>query len=146
MRSKFDSKQRFEYLSKVFIEKVIISNGWKYRTQEKDNDIDGEIEFFTNEFETTAKIIKVQLKATSELNYKEDSIVFDCPIKFLNFCDVCDFPVILVVYGVSEEKAYWMWAQKYIFQELDNKDIDWRKNTSTIRIKIPIQNEVKEDS
>ncbi|WP_195575457.1 DUF4365 domain-containing protein [Paenibacillus sp. 1001270B_150601_E10] len=146
MRSKLDSKQISEYLSKVFIEKTIVSNGWKYRTQEKDNDIDGEIEFFTDEGETTAKIIKVQLKATNELKYNEDSVVFDCPIKFLNFCDVCDFPVILVIYGVTEEKAYWIWAQKYIFQELDSKGVDWRKNTSTIRIRIPIQNEVKEDA
>lgn len=68
MRSKLDSKQISEYLSKVFIEKTIVFNGWKYRTQEKDNDIDGEIEVFTNEGETTAKIIKVQLKATSEIN------------------------------------------------------------------------------
>lgn len=147
MRSKLDSKQISEYLSKLFIEKIVVSNGWKYRTQEKDNDIDGEIEVFTNEGETTAKLIKVQLKATTELKYNEDtnSIVFDCPIKFLNFCDVCDFPVLLVIYSVTEEKAFWIWTQKYIFQELDSNGVDWRKNTSTIRLKIPIHNEVKED-
>lgn len=143
-RSKLDQKQIYEYESSVFIEKTIIRNGWKYREQEKDNDIDGEIEVFSKEGETTAKIIKVQLKATKELKYDKESIIFDCPIKFLNFCDVCDIPVILVVYGVDNEKAYWVWTQKYIFQSLDSKGIEWRSNTSKIRMKISIANEVRE--
>ncbi|WP_421536039.1 DUF4365 domain-containing protein [Priestia sp. D3YE.R1] len=145
-RSKLDQKQIYEYESSVFIEKTIIRNGWKYREQEKDNDIDGEIEVFSKEGETTAKIIKVQLKATKELKYDKESIIFDCPIKFLNFCDVCDIPVILVVYGVDVDKAYWVWTQRYIFQTLDSKDIEWRNNTSTIRMKIPINNEVRENN
>ncbi len=145
VRSKLDEKQIYEYESSVFVEKIIIRNGWKYREQEKDNDIDGEIEVFSEEGETTAKVIKVQLKATKELPYSEESVIFDCPVKFLNFCDVCDIPVILVVYGVDEEKAFWIWTQKYIFKALDSKGIEWRNNTSTVRIKIPIGNEVKED-
>lgn len=114
------------------------------KDQEKDNDIDGEIEVFSNEGETTAKIIKIQLKATKELKYSEESIIFDCPIKFLNFCDVCDIPVVLVVYGVDEERAFWIWTQKYIFKALDSEGAEWRNNTSTVRIKIPITNEVKQ--
>lgn len=145
VRSQLDKKQIYEYESSVFVEKIIIRNGRKYREQEKDNDIDGEIEVFSKEGETTAKIIKVQLKATKELTYGEDSVVFDCPVKFLNFCDVCDIPVILVVYGVDEEKAFWVWTQKHIFKALDSEGIEWRSNTSTVRIKIPITNEVKED-
>ncbi|PZE20306.1 DUF4365 domain-containing protein [Paenibacillus xerothermodurans] len=145
-RSKLDEKQVYEYLSKVFLEKTIVSNRWKYRTQEKDNDIDGEIEIFSDEGETTAKIIKVQLKATNELKYSDEAVIFDCPMKFLNFCDVCDIPVILVIYGVEEKKAYWLWTQKYIFQALDSDGVEWRKNTSTIRVKIPTANEVKENA
>ncbi|MEK4069819.1 DUF4365 domain-containing protein [Peribacillus sp. FSL R5-0717] len=143
-RSQLDIKQIYEYESVVFVERVIIKNGWKYRDQEKDNDIDGEIEVFSNEGETTAKIIKIQLKATKELKYSEESIIFDCPIKFLNFCDVCDIPVVLVVYGVDEERAFWIWTQKYIFKALDSEGAEWRNNTSTVRIKIPITNEVKQ--
>lgn len=145
LRSRLDKKQIYEYESAIFVEKTIVRNGWKYRRQEKDNDIDGEIEVFSEEGETTAKIIKVQLKATKELKYSENSVVFDCPVKFLNFCDVCDLPVILILYGLDEEKAYWIWTQKYIFQALDSEGIEWRNNASTVRIKIPITNEVKED-
>lgn len=144
-RSQLDKRQLYEYESSMFIERIIIRNGWKYREQEKDNDIDGEIEVFSEEGETTAKIIKVQLKAQKELKYSENSVVFDCPVKFLNFCDVCDLPVILVLYSVDEDRAYWVWTQKYIFQTLDSESTDWRQNTSTVRIKIPITNEVKQD-
>ncbi|SDT08095.1 protein of unknown function [Paenibacillaceae bacterium GAS479] len=144
-RSQLDKKQIYEYESSTFVEKIIIRNGWKFRDQEKDNDIDGEIEVFSEEGETTAKIIKVQLKATYQLKNSDNSVVFDCPVKFLNFCDVCDLPVILILYGVSEEKAYWVWTQKYIFQVLDSESVDWRNNASTIRIKIPMSNEVKQD-
>ncbi|MED4117027.1 DUF4365 domain-containing protein [Priestia megaterium] len=144
-RSKLDLKQLYEYESSLFVEKVIIRNGWKYREQEKDNDIDGEIEVFSEDGEATAKIIKVQLKASKSLKYKDEFVIFDCPVKFLNFCDVCDIPIILVVYDVDEEKAYWAWTQKYIFKYLDNEDLAWRNNTSSVRLKIPIKDELKED-
>ncbi|MES9750768.1 DUF4365 domain-containing protein [Bacillus wiedmannii] len=142
-RSKLDMKQRYEYESKWFVEGVIDGYGWKYREQEKDNDIDGEIEIFSGTGQTTAKIVKVQLKATKKLNIEGESVIFDCPVKFLNFCDVCDIPIIIVVYGVEDKKAYWLWTQKYIFQTLDIENPAWRNNTSKVRIKLPLNNEVE---
>lgn len=67
MRSLNDENNMNEGKSIRFFEGVIEDYGWKYRRQEKDNDIDGEIEVFSEEGETTAKIIKVQLKATTNL-------------------------------------------------------------------------------
>ncbi|TCP28783.1 uncharacterized protein DUF4365 [Scopulibacillus darangshiensis] len=143
-RSQYDENNKNEGKSIRFFEGVIEENGWKYRRQEKDNDIDGEIETFSENGETTAKVIKVQLKATTLLELNKDLVVFDCPVKFLNFCDVCDIPIIIVVYGVEEKKAYWLWTQKYILQTLENNNPKWRENTSSVRIKIPITNEVLE--
>ncbi|MFD4818015.1 DUF4365 domain-containing protein [Peribacillus butanolivorans] len=143
-RSQYDEKNINEGKSIRFFEGVIEENGWKYRRQEKDNDIDGEIEVFSKKGETTAKIVKVQLKSTTSLEVNKDSVIFDCPVKFLNFCDVCDIPIIIVVYGVEEKKAYWLWTQKYILQTLDNDKSIWRDNTSTVRLKIPTSNKVLE--
>lgn len=145
-RSQYDEKSINEGKSRRFFEGVIEENGWKYRVQDKDNDIDGEIEVFSKEGETTAKIVKVQLKSTSSLKKGEELITFDCPVKFLNFCDVCDIPVIIVLYDVEEKKAYWLWTQQYIFKVLDKNNENWRNNTSSVTIKIPITNEVLEDS
>lgn len=144
-RSKYDENNRNEGKSIRFFEGVIEEKGWKYRRQEKDNDIDGEIEVFSGEGETTAKIVKVQLKATTNLKVNNDSVTFDCPVKFLNFCDVCEIPIIIVVYGVEEKKAYWLWTQKYILQKLDNDNPNWRDNSSRVTIKIPLTNKVLED-
>ncbi|MEK4404010.1 DUF4365 domain-containing protein [Sporosarcina sp. FSL K6-6792] len=145
MRSINDEKSINEGKSVRFFEGVIEDYGWKYRRQEKDNDIDGEIEIFSKERETTAKIIKVQLKATTNLKYKEDKVVFDAPVKFLKFCDVCDIPTILVVYDVEQKRGFWLWSQQYISQTLDNFNSTWRDNTSKVTVHIPLMNEVLEE-
>jgi Domain of unknown function (DUF4365) len=145
MRSINDEKSINEGKSVRFFEGVIEDNGWKYRRQEKDNDIDGEIEIFSKKRETTAKIIKVQLKATINLKYKEDKVVFDAPVKFLKFCDVCDIPTILVVYDVEQKRGFWIWTQHYLSQILDNFNPTWRDNTSKVTVHIPLINEVLEE-
>ncbi|MED4690407.1 DUF4365 domain-containing protein [Peribacillus frigoritolerans] len=144
-RSLNDLNKHYEDLSKHFVEGVIIRNGWKYREQENDNDIDGEIEVFTEERETTAKLLKVQLKATTNLKIDGDSVLFDCPVKFLNFCDVCDIPVVIIVYDVEIERAFWLWTQQYISTVLENDNSIWRANSKTVRIRIPISNKVEKE-
>lgn len=145
MRSLNDINNKNEGKSIRFFEGIIEDYGWKYRRQEKDNDIDGEIEVFSTESETTAKIMKVQLKATTNLEYKENSVTFNAPVKFLNFCDVCDIPTFLVVYDVKHQRGFWIFAQQYISQNLDIINPTWRSNTSKVTIHIPLANEVLDD-
>jgi hypothetical protein len=54
--------------------------------------------------------LKIQLKASFKVKYKTGDAIFDCPIKILNFCDICDFPVIIVLYEVQSNKSYWLWT------------------------------------
>lgn len=44
--------------------------------------------------------MKIQLKSTSDTEIKviDTEVYYDRPIKFLNFCDVCDIPVTLMYY------------------------------------------------
>jgi hypothetical protein len=110
---------------------------------EWDNDIDGEIEIFDNNNQTTAKFIKVQLKTVDSPEPFEtgnDFFSYDASVKFLNFCDVCDIPIILAVYNISEEKGYYLFVQKYIYETLDFKSPKWRNNQTTIRLHIPLGN------
>jgi hypothetical protein len=110
---------------------------------EWDNDIDGEIEIFDDNKETTAKFIKIQLKtvdSSEPFDTKSDFFSYDASVKFLNFCDVCDIPIILVVYNISKEEGYFLFVQKYIYETLDFKSPKWRNNQTKIRLHISFEN------
>lgn len=58
----------------------------------------------------------------------------------MNFCDVCDIPVILVVFNIHEKKGYFIFVQKYIYNYLDKNNSNWKNNNSNVRIKVPLEN------
>lgn len=66
-------------------------------------------------------------------------------MKFLHFCDVCDIPIILVLYEAKSQKAYWLWTQNYIYSELDINNDQWRNNEDKVNIKLPISNLVSQE-
>lgn len=110
---------------------------------EWDNDIDGEIEIFDTSKESTAKFIKIQLKTIDNpdaINEQEEFLSYDADIKFLNFCDVCDIPVVLVVFNIKKEIGYYLFVQQFIYENLDVQNPTWKKNTSNVRLKIPFRN------
>jgi len=146
LKSKIDQYSINEDESRAIISKFCRDNIWKYRKMEWDNDIDGEIEIFDKERETTAKFIKVQLKTVDDSKKFEglvDHYDFDADIKFLHFCDVCDIPIILIVFNIHKEEGYFIFMQRYIYEELDIKNPKWRKNNSNVRVKIPLNNSLK---
>jgi len=142
-KSKIDSYSLNEEHSRELMSRYCRENMWKYRRMEWDNDIDGEIEIFDDNKETTAKFIKVQLKTVDspELFEKEsDFFSYDASVKFLNFCDICDVPIILVVYNISREEGYFLFVQRYIYETLDFESPKWRDNHKKLRLHIPIGN------
>lgn len=110
---------------------------------EWDNDIDGEIEIFDTNNETTAKFIKVQLKTVDSPESFEigrDFFSYDASVKFMNFCDVCDIPIILAVYNIRKEEGYFLFVQKYIYETLDIENPKWHNNQENVRLHIPFTN------
>lgn len=145
-KSKIDSYSLNEEHSKELISRFCRENVWKYRKMEWDNDIDGEIEIFDKKNETTAKFIKVQLKTVAspeKFEGNEDFFSYDTSVKFLNFCDVCDIPIILTVYNINKEQGYYLFVQKYIYETLDFINPKWRDNQSKIRLQIPYSNSIE---
>lgn len=142
MRSKLDQSSENEDASRDVIKRYCRTVHWKYRQMDWDNDIDGEIEIFDEQRETTAKFIKVQLKTVDDPKKFEniDSYSFETDVKFLNFCDVCDIPVILAVFNIKEEIGYFVFVQRYIYEYLDVNNSNWRKNLTTVRVKVPLSN------
>lgn len=145
-KSKIDVYSLNEEHSRELMSKFCRENSWKYRKMEWDNDIDGEIEIFNDNLETTAKFIKVQLKtvdSTKAFENQGNFFTYDANIKFLNFCDVCDTPIILAVYNITEEHGYFIFVQKYIYETLDFESPKWRENRTTTRLHIPFENSLK---
>ena len=149
MRSQYNNTQIYEQESRLYIEKICLEYCWKFRSYDHDNDIDGEIEIFDKVSiddkeinESQAKFLKVQLKASTDIEYKNNYVKFICPVKLLHFVDVCDQPIILVLYDVNKKSAYWLWLQEYIYINLDNDNPGWRNNKNSVTLYIPIDNEV----
>lgn len=153
MRSVYSDEQILEQESRIYFSNVCNQLKWKYRTNEQDNDIDGEIEVFEKKIvnnkeynETKAKFVKIQLKASAELDSGEETISYPCSIKLLHFADICDQPVVLVLYDAKKKVEYWLWLQEHIFNYLDINNKTWRDNFSKVIIKIPTKNIVTEPS
>ncbi|WP_379968281.1 DUF4365 domain-containing protein [Ectobacillus sp. sgz5001026] len=145
--SQYTENQQREDISRNYVERFFVTKGWKFRKTENDNDIDAEIEIFKKRI-TTAKFIKIQLKSTKDIEIKENNgeVIYDCPVKFLNFCDICEVPVLIFLYddNSSNSKAYWLWVQQYIYNNLEVDNPTWRLNETTVRIKIPRDNIVSQ--
>lgn len=146
MLSQYTDVQQMEDLSRNYIERFFIKKGWKFRKNDLDNDIDFEVEIF-NDNVTTVKFFKAQLKSKKDpdISVHKEIVRYDCPVKFLRFAEICDFPVFIFLYdGSGDEKGYWLWVQDYIFQHLDSDSPNWRDQTKA-RLKFKLENEVTEN-
>lgn len=135
-RSVYSQDQQNEEESRIHIKYHLNKLGWKFRDLSQDNDIDGEIEVFDSvDKQTSGKFVKVQIKSISGGNIQGDVISYPCPVKFLHFCDVCDIPVILVLYDIEAQEAYFLWVQHYIYNKLDKENSEWRSNKASATVK-----------
>lgn len=56
--------------------------------------------------------------------------------EFLEYVSKCDNPVILLIYDVENNIAYWLWLQRYIYQHEDLLE----SNHKTHTINVPVEN------
>lgn len=140
MRSKYSEELKLERESVLNLDKICLDLGWKYRDLPLDNDVDGEIEIFNEDSITEASFVKIQLKATKNIDKKENGVVFKAPVKLLNFASECNQPLVLCLYDAIEKKFYWIWLQDYIFRVLNFENPKWFENKNSVSIKIPLLN------
>lgn len=111
-RSEHTDEQIQEAISRIHLEQCIIGRGWKFRELPHDNDIDAEIEIFETFWggvsrQTSVKFLKAQLKSTAECKVGDDGLMtYHCPVKFLNFSDECNIPVLLFLYDVKNKRSF----------------------------------------
>ena len=80
------------------------------------------------------------MKSIENPEFNNDFLIYKCSIKLLHFSDVSDNPIVLFIYDVRKNNGYALFLQKYIYLQLDNENINWRKNKNTVTLKIPTGN------
>lgn len=137
----FSESQVKEERSRIFIAEFAIDKGWKARVTTNDNDIDVSFEHFgrdpsTKNLHTTAKFIQLQLKSSNDKFFGEGVIKYACPVKLLHFADLCEIPIVLILYSVPEKRGYCLFLQEYIYESLNQKSPNWRNNSNNVTIEV----------
>ena len=85
----------------------------------------------------------IQLKGTEKLDLKNNRIKFSLPPKHLiyYFDKVKDIPIFLIVVDTINKKSHWLFLQKYLKEEILNKN--WR-NQKKVSVYIKIENEIND--
>ena len=116
--------------SRLALENLLPSE-WIFRERTPDYGIDAEIEIVEKE-EVTNKVLWIQLKAT-ESRKSKNKVSYDMRTHHLEYYEKCRTPVLIVYWIKSENTFYYMFAQRYIREELSKSKPDWR-NQNTVAI------------
>ena len=87
----------------------------------------------------------LQIKGTSQdIPTQKDTIYFDLPVKTLRYAELFEVPVLLVVCPINKSPMgfYYLWLQDYIRVVLANENPKWRENEYTVRLKLPLHNQI----
>lgn len=114
---------------------------WSVQEPDEDYGIDYFIQVFDKKTNEATKIsFFVQLKGTTNYTQNETKVKFQIETKYLNYYYTkIDKPVFLIVVDVNSEDYCWLFIQKYINEELEDKNPSW-KSQKTITLNIPKEN------
>jgi len=131
---------KIEDLSDAFLEIFFVE--WVCNKLHKDYALDYNILITEGEFTTEINFF-VQNKGTDSLDISGDYVNLDgIEPRYLIYYNNFIQPVLITRYDTQNECAYWINAQKYARNVLDVEKPDWRKNKTSIRIKIPLTNKL----
>ncbi|MEL7635524.1 hypothetical protein SPX_38340 [Sporomusa paucivorans] len=120
---------------------------WEHRELTgRDYGIDMVVELFSSA-RPTGSFLSLQIKGTTHTIEEDVSeLKFDVPVNTLRYSELFASPVLLVVCPIhdSRRRIYFLWLQEYIRVVLNFDNPEWRNNTETARVKIPMDNIVSE--
>lgn len=123
----------------------LLPREWEHREPGgRDYGIDMQIELFT-EGNATGQTLLLQIKGTEKhVEPKCGMIPFDLETQTLKYSELFSVPFLLIFCPVREkpEVSYFLWLQEYVSVVLDFEKPNWRQNTSTTRVHIPIGNKI----
>jgi hypothetical protein len=96
---------------------IIERNGdWIARSQDEDFGIDLEAEL--SEPFVNGDIIKIQVKCHKTVKIKDNVIKVNIESKYLNYAFNCRIPVLYVIVDQTLEKAWYIWLQEVVYDEI----------------------------
>lgn len=122
-------------LSVNYIERLVLLAGFSVERIEYDYGVDLNLYTYTKSGEIENGTIFIQLKASDSLKYLKSSnhVSFSIMRSDLESWLEELFPVILVLYDASLDKAYWLYIQRY-FELLHNFDLEAVGHTYVVRL------------
>jgi hypothetical protein len=127
--------------------RAALPKSWVCGQYEKDYGKDYYVELVDNG-ELTGGAFSVQLKGKKHLTTvnKGRQISFPLETKYIRyFAEKVEMPVFLVVADVTAKRAYWLFVQEYVDNELDSKKPYWRQHAE-VALRIPIDHSLEDNN
>jgi tetratricopeptide (TPR) repeat protein len=110
----------------------LLPSAWIVRPKDPDYGIDMEVEIVEGE-RVTNNVLWVQIKATGSLEQTQRKISYPMKTRHLKHYEGCRLPVIILFWIKSANAFYYLFAQRFIKEELSREDPNWRaQETKTI--------------
>ncbi|WP_353570795.1 DUF4365 domain-containing protein [Candidatus Albibeggiatoa sp. nov. BB20] len=121
-----------------------LKQGFTFEKIDNDYGYDLQIFFYDEQGFCENGQVLVQLKATDNIEryLRSDAIAYPIQTAHLNLWASELYPVILVLYDVQHESAYWLYVQTYLQQlsELDHKRLYSQKS---LTVYFPLTNQLE---
>jgi tetratricopeptide (TPR) repeat protein len=113
---------------------------WIYREKNPDYGIDMEVEI-VEDGKVTNNVFWIQLKATESLMRTQKKITYNAETEHLKFWETERLPVLILYYIKSSNTFYYLFAQRYIRENLPVENPNWRKQKYAT-IKFPLDSKL----
>lgn len=89
--------------------------------------------------------VLIQVKSRTDPEIRDDKIIFDFPVKTANYAVGSAQPFFFILINLSTRNGYYICLQDYFIENKDAiKKLD--RNTSSIRVFVPLANHVDDDN
>jgi tetratricopeptide (TPR) repeat protein len=110
----------------------LLPPAWIVRDKVPDYGIDMEVDIVEGK-KVTNKVLWIQIKSTEGKGHPCETVHYSMKTKHLKHYEGCPLPVLILLWIKSENSFYYLFAQRFIREELSATDPDWRKKkTNTI--------------
>jgi len=117
--------------SKTFLKELLQLKHFILRPLIPDYHVDYLVELVENK-SPSGILFGIQLKGVESLNNKNNNIKFSLKSKHLSYYldNIKSFPIYLIIVDTTNKKAYWLFLQKYLKEEILNKYWRNQRNVS----------------